>query len=400
MQNKTGANKNSAGSRMKKPSGNRSRRYSIRKKLLFSLIPVCLLLLASELFFRVSGLAKSPITPMTLPGERAGIYHFDKNLFWALKPNEQRKLQNVTVSTNSHGLRSDEIRAGEIHDGDPAGFRILSLGESTTFGHGVENQETYSAVLQSYLNSAFETDRFEVINAGVPAYSSFQSLMYLRTAGLDLKPNVIVFYHEINDYLPTYLRASDNTVIDMGLTDQKRFESRSRRFHRTMLSLSATYRFICYRIAFNKIQAMQQYQLPQQAAADGRDMWLVEVGDKVTPMEFPTRVSPEERERNFEQLLKFCQQHNIPLVVIHPTYHDSVRHECALTRFCRRHNVPMLEAYDALHPLGSKPAKYFLDGMHPTAVGHERLAQHLYRLLVEKHLVGNAEPTHVPFKKE
>jgi len=367
---------------------------SKRRQLIFALIPVCIIILLAEVFFRFSGLAKSPITPMSLPGEQAGIYRFDKDLFWALKPNQRRSFQDVTVSTNSDGLRSDEI--GERGSSE---FRILSVGESTTFGAGVENAQTYSDVLQTYLNRAFSDRDFRVINGGVSAYSSFQSLTYLRTAGLELKPNMVIFYHEFNDYLPTYLRASDNTVISMGLTDQERFESRSRRFQRMMLSYSATYRFVSYRIAFNKIQAVQK-QTPEQAAAYGRSMAAAVVGDTTRSIAFPTRVSPQERAENLAQLLQICREHEIQLVIIHPSYRDSVSHTCILTRFCQQHDIPMLEAHDVLHPPGSSPRRYFWDGMHPTADGHQQLAKHLYHLLVDEQLVGENKPENAPFEED
>ena len=315
----------------------------VAKRLVFSLIPLVVLCLIVELFFRFSGLAKSPISSQMLPGERAEIYRFDPHLFWTLKPNQVRMFQQVTVITNSHGLRSEEIG-----DRQPNEYRILSLGESTTFGAGVENRETYSALLQQYLNRAYKTDRFKVINAGVSAYTSFQSLMYLKTEGLKLKPDMVVFYHETNDYLPSYLRGSGNTVIGMNLSDKQRYESQVRRVHRTLMIDSATYRYINYRMAYAKMEKFQQDNQevpPHYVLVDG----------EIKPMKFPTRVSPEERLENFQQLKSLCEEHQIQLVVIHPSYRDTTRHECILTRFCQKNDVAMLEIQDAMHPPGGDP---------------------------------------------
>ena len=44
-------------------------------------------------------------------------------------------------------------------------FRILVLGDSFTFGYGVENDETYSVQLQNLLNERLDRT-VEVVNAG------------------------------------------------------------------------------------------------------------------------------------------------------------------------------------------------------------------------------------------
>ncbi len=70
----------------------------------------------------------------------------------------------VNVRVNREGFRGREISAQK-----PAGtFRIFLLGDSFTFGLGVENDETYAAVLEAGLNEdARNGPRYEVINGGV-----------------------------------------------------------------------------------------------------------------------------------------------------------------------------------------------------------------------------------------
>ena len=81
-----------------------------------------------------------------------------------------------------------------------------------------------------------------------------------------------------------------------------------------------------------------------------------------------------------------CRDNNIRLVVIHPTYSYSKRHECALTEFCSRRGVPMFEAYDSLHPDAPGPSLFF-DNVHPTVEGHRRLAADLCRFLIDNQLI-------------
>ena len=95
----------------------------------------------------------------------------------------------------------------------------------------------------------------------------------------------------------------------------------------------------------------------------------------------PRRVSEQERQQILEELLAICRDADIALVVIHPAYRGSQRHECVLTGFCRARGVPMFEAFDVLHPEGRPAGALYLDKAHPTPEGHRRLATGLGRTL-------------------
>ena len=99
-----------------------------------------------------------------------------EKLFWVPMPNTRKVYFNVTMTINSNGHRGYNITSKKSNE-----YRILSLGESTTFGIGVEDNETYSFLLQKKLNTKNSSKYFfNVLNAGVSAYSSFQSLKYPR----------------------------------------------------------------------------------------------------------------------------------------------------------------------------------------------------------------------------
>ena len=58
-----------------------------------------------------------------------------------------------------------------------------------------------------------------MINAGVSGYTSFQSRKYLELRGLELKPDLVLFYHEQNDFLKA-------EFSDRELYDEARVEER------------------------------------------------------------------------------------------------------------------------------------------------------------------------------
>src|SRR5437660_11561064 len=119
------------------------------------------------------------------------IYEPDPALYWKLKPNQDcyTKVGHQPVHINSHGTRGPEFQSQK-----PANtFRILSLGDSRTFGWGLSESETYSDQLRRLLRTkAGPKTRIEVINAGVNAWSYPQMLVYFRDTAIKYHPDVVL----------------------------------------------------------------------------------------------------------------------------------------------------------------------------------------------------------------
>jgi len=75
-------------------------------------------------------------------------------------------------------------------------LRIVCLGGSTTFGHGVRPTEAWPAVLEAILRQ--KGIPAEVINAGVPGYGSRQILLRYRREIAQLRPDYVLFYEGWN----------------------------------------------------------------------------------------------------------------------------------------------------------------------------------------------------------
>jgi lysophospholipase L1-like esterase len=353
------------------------RKTSGRRKLFFAIVPLLTLFIVSELVLRITGIANSMVMPLSFPGEHSQVHRADEHLFWAMQPDLEVLFQGVTVRTNSRGLRHDPIEAKRADE-----FRILSLGESTTFGAGVENDQTYAARLQVHLNQRDPSKRFNVINAGVSGYTSFQSLVYLKRHGIALAPDMVLFYHELNDYLPTTVTNVKQTVIGESLTDKQRYQAKHWRWHRKLLGLCATYRGIHLLAAHVRISLFKRAAVRRDAGTAGKI-----TGTSQAWTDGPSRVSPEERLEILQELLELSKSAQFQLVVIHPSYLGTIRHGCELTQFCDRQDVPMYESYDDLHPAGRPSGDLFWDAAHPKAEGHDLLASALAKFLTTRDLV-------------
>jgi len=100
---------------------------------------------------------------------------------------------------NSIGFRGKEFKKEK----PDSIFRIVCLGGSTTYTEMVnDNEKTYPALLEKILRDSFGYKNTEVINAGVPGYNSWESLINLEFRVLDLNPDLVVVYHGTNDVHP------------------------------------------------------------------------------------------------------------------------------------------------------------------------------------------------------
>lgn len=96
---------------------------------------------------------------------------------------------------NSLGFRGDEIK---IQKPDSI-FRIICLGGSTTYSDGVNDyKKSFPYLLEKKLQNKFGK-QIEVVNAGVPGYTTLETLINFQTRILDLNPDLIIVYHCVND---------------------------------------------------------------------------------------------------------------------------------------------------------------------------------------------------------
>ncbi|MCA9512098.1 MAG: hypothetical protein KC560_15405, partial [Myxococcales bacterium] len=355
------------------------------RRLAFALVPALALLALAEGVARVALVASPALRSLPLPPESAGLLRPDDELFWSLAPGLDQPYMGARVATNALGLRSPPLPPGPKPEGE---LRILSLGESTTFGTGVENDATYTARLERELAPVGRARRVVAIDAGVPAYSSFQSLRYLETRGLALAPDVVVFYHEVNDYLPSSLRDSSNNEVGVLQTDWQRWEAERSGGVFALARASALLRFLRMRLALLRVETfdagdfanpLEEIGLPdigippRLQRVDGARPARAGLDERA----LGRRVSEDERARILERLLARVRERGATLALVHPAYRDSTPHACPLTRFAAAHAGELVytEAGLALHPQGVRRGALFRDSWHPTAEGHARLAR-------------------------
>jgi lysophospholipase L1-like esterase len=120
------------------------------------------------------------------------------------KPNTVWRYDNgATANINPTGYRGPAVPAVRT-----AGVRrVVLLGGSSTFGWGVNDDETVGAALRSILGSDARVGSLEVINAAFDGYDSYQLVERLRSDVVALRPDVVVVNAGANDVRSAGIRA-------------------------------------------------------------------------------------------------------------------------------------------------------------------------------------------------
>ncbi len=161
------------------------------KRVLFSLAAVVLFWLMAEAVI---------LFDLWLRGRPPSAYSFvfGPHPYRAYAGLPHSRSRDGCISLNSLGLRGPEIEMAK----PPNTVRIVCVGGSTTFSDGATtDSNAYPARMERILRERYRHARFriEVINAGLAAYNSLDSLMLFQTTLLDLSPDIAVAHHGLND---------------------------------------------------------------------------------------------------------------------------------------------------------------------------------------------------------
>jgi len=122
---------------------------------------------------------------------------------------------NHKVSTNSWGIRGKEFSK----DKEEGTYRILFLGDSMTFGWGVEDNQPYPTLVEKYLNDLKPLPgnykNVEAINAAfTDGFTVDDYYLYYKEIGSKFKPDLVVVnffpYNDISDLMERSWEKVDN----------------------------------------------------------------------------------------------------------------------------------------------------------------------------------------------
>lgn len=115
---------------------------------------------------------------------------------WINRPGAHGRLRfgrefDTDVRISSKGFRDQDLPYARR----PGTLRVLALGDSFTFGQGVEVRESWAKVLEASLGP-----NAEVLNAGVSGWGTSQEMLWLEDEGFRYRPDVVVLGFYVNDF--------------------------------------------------------------------------------------------------------------------------------------------------------------------------------------------------------
>lgn len=260
---------------------------------------------------------------------REGLYQWDPLLFWKYRPSASSQI-------NSLGFRDREFSSEKKTQ-----FRILTLGDSCAAGHQLPSEKTYSRYLERLLNDGPGSRRYEVINAGVPGYSSLQGLRFFRILARKYHPDLV--------------------LVSFGANDRGKA-----RFADKELSYGKLVALSFFRGVVENSRAVQ---------------FFVERMDYFNDARWITRVSPDDYKKNLLMLAGEAQAMNIKLIFIKSCLRREI--ELASEDNTYMPPEPYMSLFEVLlKPGDGAPEKVFFDSKHFTELGHQLIAQAIYEKLI------------------
>ena len=177
---------------------------------------------------------------------------------------------STRVIHDAEGLRVSEL-------GPPDGersYRVVAVGDSFTYGIGVEGSETYSARLEQLDPS------LRVFNLGVAGYATSHALVTLREVGFPRKPDLVILAYLWNDLggnfggeIPRFTLEDGVLVQHPPRPEHRPLDMHPKSVRHPWLGRLYTYRFVSDRIKLlqNRIEVWRRRDEPR-VSMSGKDV--------------------------------------------------------------------------------------------------------------------------------
>ncbi|MEE2750473.1 MAG: GDSL-type esterase/lipase family protein, partial [Myxococcota bacterium] len=284
-------------------------------------------------------LLESPLSSFGAGIETEGIFVPHPQTGWALPPSRQFRFAGQPVITNTLGLRGPE----PVPDDST---RIVVVGDSTPFGHGVSGPDSFPSLLEKRLS---ETQPVQVQNAGVPGFTCPQSSLQLDRIATHFQPDILVLYQMNTD--ATRVESQDKVAL-IGLSPLLLETG----LGRLSIAAAAAYRpqRPRERVSLSRYKKCLEEMLVQQANRQAQSLLVV----PVSRFDFG-------KPAGFE----------------HPGMGALADYRAAVRELAEKHHVPILDMPITVQRLKLSANEHLLDEVHPTKTGHTFIADAIADLL-------------------
>lgn len=174
-----------------------------------------LLLLGFALAFAgvVAEIAVRIVAPQSVLLWQPGPFVADGEGYFRLRPGHQGVATNRTEYRHEFRVNSLGMRGGEPAPPAEGSCRLLSIGDSFTFGLGVEEDQVFLEVAAAQIGAGAS---LVPLNGGIPAIGVPQAVRWLERHGLAAEPDLVLLVifvgNDLRDAVPDY----DNWAVRDG----------------------------------------------------------------------------------------------------------------------------------------------------------------------------------------
>jgi len=319
------------------------------KKVLLIFLGIFSGLIVSELILAVF----YPQKPLNIVAENIFFVEHDNELGWVnkkgaqgtYKPNPDEK--SIHVRINSEGMRGGE-RNGD-RNRDKRDRRILFLGDSVTFGHGIDESESYPEAFKTLLS-----DGYDVINLGVIGYGTDQEYLLLKREFNKYMPDMIVVGFTpgdvrdnmcslMNNYYKPFFKLKDSRIELHGVPVPEAVYINKAYFKENPLKRFIYNNSNLYRLIFNRLigRKAKIEMVEEMSRQEGLELTLrllkemelvcLKNGCRLVVLLLPNRIWMEEelitgkREGFYGFFINMLEQRGIPYIDTHYALMDRLR---------------------------------------------------------------------------
>ena len=307
-----------------------------------------------------------------------GLWVHDAELLYRHRPgvvSQWGVAERKEIRINRHGH----------HDGDydvvkPAGqLRGLIIGDSVVMGHGVTAAEAFPNQLEDLLEEEYSNQvSFQMINAGVQGYSTFQYLGVLKRS-LEFDPDFLAIGVCMNDMVEPYVVNKD--YGGSGLD-----------YHSVIQGTAPVLNYLLNETGIGRLALRIRWKMTGFAALERKEIYSVRNMAEAADSDERFAAAWEATLSDLEAMYDIAEEEDLSVILLVFPFSLQIDNEPAqgpqrrLIEHARFHGVTYLDMTRVVEQRvaeGEGLDELFLDRNHYTVRGHRVVAEHLAERLRE-----------------